>query len=111
MDTNKMLADLTAMQKRITESDPLLKRGIGRDWVVVVSPAIIQNLAEFFNKNYASIGWYSRIMTQDDKAQVVLGRKMYIENRCGMQPEYMTQDEYFKRYPELPPFEVSNATE
>jgi len=74
--------------------DPLLERGIPKDWVCVVGYAMLSQLYEEFPECPYSPG---KIWTDP---QWITGRRTYIEHRApAWSVEYMSPVEYENRYP------------
>lgn len=99
MDSESMLNQLRDIQKEWDDADPLLQKGVGRDWVAVVNPEMLLLLCNYYDVHYSKMGLFSNMRLPEDKASVVMGRPVFIENRAGMGAEYMTREMYTLKYP------------
>lgn len=69
---------LDVLRKFAHQRDFLEKRGIGRNWFVNVNPAALAHVVGYFDNHYAD-PMYPEPMTQERKAEIVLGRPVKID--------------------------------
>lgn len=89
-DLLKALADMN-------RPDPLEEKGIGRDWVAVIHPAMIKPLMDAYEKEFSASR--SPLLPEWEKLRHMLSRKTYIENHAPTNKiEYMTELMYAAKY-------------
>lgn len=91
-EPSEILSLLLKKAKEIHARDPLLQRGIEKDWVCVVSPSMVYDLTALAPE------WVSH-NSEDMKLRQVTGRKTFILNDAPSGSiEYMPESEMRRRY-------------
>lgn len=86
-----LLQNLQGMLANIEANDPLLQRGIQRDWVCVIHPSM-----EFHLRHSAPLN-----PDAFDRLERITGRETWILNSAPMNKiEYMPKLDMYKRYAE-----------
>ena len=91
--SNQIIEHLKKTQSEFDAKDPLLQRGIEKDWVCVVHPAIEYKLRQKAVELYGDTP--HMIMFGIDR---MTGRKTYVEPSAPMKLEYMPLETYFVKY-------------
>lgn len=78
----------------LNNADPLLQKGIQKDWVCVINPALVSHINELY-KTYKPTH-----ITSLNKLDYVMGRRVFIINEASLNIEYMTELMMRLKYPE-----------
>jgi hypothetical protein len=94
----KGISKMSEEEKKPTEGDPLLKRGIGKDWVCVIPPQLVQNVLELANNT-------PEIISAELKAMMGIhyttGRKTHVLPTLTDEIEYLSPEAFEHRYGEM----------
>lgn len=105
MDGNEIVDRLRKMVDALNKQDPLVQRGIGRDWYCVINPAT-EHVIKTDGKLFAQVPAYVQPLF---KLDYIMGRRVLITSRAPMNIEYMDEATAHLRYPEC--FEKPDETE
>lgn len=85
-----LLKNITAAIEELTTNDPLLQRGIKRDWVCVINPALVRPILEL-----------EKTLTKFPSGSLnyITGRETHILNSAPTnEVQYMPREEMYGRY-------------
>jgi hypothetical protein len=78
----------------LKKGDPLQQKGIGRDWYCVINPALVSHIMEFEKQNPAPPYVFNKL-------DYVMGRRTFIVNEAPLDIEYMTEEMFRRKYPDV----------
>jgi hypothetical protein len=91
-----IIEQLVKLQAELDAKDPLLQKGIGKDWVCVIPPSL-----EYALSNKAIELYGDTNLTRLNWATMLLGRPTYVQPTAPLKIEYMSPEEYKERYGNL----------
>lgn len=84
-EQTSLTSDLLKRMMEGLPKDPLLEKGIGKDWVCVINPALVSAIKEEAKK------FPQQFMTPLNELDVVMGRRVFIINEAPRTIEYMDE--------------------
>ena len=95
---NPLKGLLVEMVRDLRERDPLLKRGIERDWVCVINPALVNNIIEYYKHNPMP---FASVPISMGNLHIFMGRRVFIiEDAPITTIEYMPEEAMYNKYHE-----------
>lgn len=91
---------LSSALRDLKNADPLLQKGVQKDWVCVLNPALVSHIKELY-KTYQP-----KHFTPFNELDYIMGRPVYIINEASLNIEYM--DYFTMRFKYQAHFEREN---
>lgn len=96
VDAEAMRNMLQDMKNGLYASDPLLKRGIGRDWLCIIHPRLERHLIELAGE----MPWTIKHSNPSVRLDAIMRRQTHvIDGAPHDRIEYMTEEQAYKLYP------------
>lgn len=99
MTQENIVDALKKMVRDLRDRDPLLQSGIPRDYVCVVSPALVPALKAEFDRMHPAVGAMPSSLPALNWLSTLMGRKTWqIPDAPRDRVEYMSELEMYRRY-------------
>lgn len=91
-----IIEQLVKAQAELDAKDPLLQKGIGKDWVCVIPTSFEMPLCQKALEKFGDT-----ILVRLNWSAILFGRPTYVQPTAPLRIEYMSPEEYKERYGKL----------